>query len=54
MVDLNDLNERLERENKFLAAWFNDKRIPIWILVKTMVGNLLTARSQKRGASKLG
>lgn len=55
MVDLNDLNARLEKENKFLAAWFNDERIPFWILLKTMVGNLLTARSQrKRGASKLG
>jgi N-acyl amino acid synthase of PEP-CTERM/exosortase system len=55
MVDLNDLNERLEKENKFLAAWFNDERIPLWIVLKTMVGNLLTARSQqKRGASKLG
>lgn len=55
MVDLNDLNARLARENKFLAAWFNDERIPLWIIIKTMVGNLLTARSQKkRGASKLG
>lgn len=53
MVDLNDLNERLERENKFLAAWFNDERIPAWVMVKTLAGNLLTARS-RRGASKLG
>ena len=45
MVDLDDLVARLERENKFLAAWFNDERIPLWILVKTMVGNLLTALS---------
>jgi len=55
MVDLNDLNERLTRDNKFLAAWFNDERIPPWIMIKTMIGSLLTARSQrKRGASKLG
>jgi len=48
MVDLNDLNERLQKENKFLAAWFNDERIPTWILLKTMVGNLLMARSKRK------
>ena len=48
MVDLNELNERLKRENKFLAAWFNDEPIPIWIMVKTMVGNYLGARFRKK------
>ena len=48
MVDLNELIERLERENKFLAAWFNDEPIPLWIMVKTMVGNYLEGRSRKK------
>jgi N-acyl amino acid synthase of PEP-CTERM/exosortase system len=48
MVDLNDLNERLRQDNKFLAAWFNDERIPFWILVKTMVGNMLLSRSKPK------
>ncbi len=48
MVDLDDLNDRLRRENKFLAAWFNDERIPTLILLKTMIGNLLMARSKRR------
>lgn len=39
MVDLNDLNERLRKENKFLAAWFNDERIPLWIMLKTLIGS---------------
>lgn len=41
IVDLNDLNERLRKENSFLAAWFNDERIPLWIMVKTLAGNRL-------------
>ena len=48
MVDLNELEERLSRENKFLAAWFNDQRIPLWILIKTAVGTMLMARSTKK------
>ncbi len=37
IVDLEELNERLQRENRFLAAWFNDEPIPIWVLVKSLV-----------------
>jgi N-acyl amino acid synthase of PEP-CTERM/exosortase system len=48
MVDLNDLDERLKRENKFLAAWFNDEPIPLWILVKTMIGNFWEERAKKK------
>lgn len=48
MVDLNELNERLKRENKFLAAWFNDEPIPLWIMVKTMAANYLGARFRKK------
>jgi N-acyl amino acid synthase of PEP-CTERM/exosortase system len=51
MVDLNDLNERLQKDNKFLAAWFNDERIPFWVMLKTMAGNMLASRpKRKRGA----
>ncbi|MFC0250944.1 PEP-CTERM/exosortase system-associated acyltransferase [Massilia consociata] len=48
MADLNELDERLKRENKFLAAWFNDEPIPLWILVKTMIGNFWGARTRKK------
>jgi N-acyl amino acid synthase of PEP-CTERM/exosortase system len=41
MVDLNDLETRLQRENKFLAAWFNDQPIPLWIKIKTLIGTSL-------------
>ena len=41
MVDLQELNARLRRENRFLAAWFNDEPIPIWIMVKTLVGSYM-------------
>lgn len=43
MVDLNDLEQRLQRDNQFLAAWFNDERIPIWIMFKTLIGNRLAS-----------
>jgi N-acyl amino acid synthase of PEP-CTERM/exosortase system len=38
MADLNDLNGRLQQENRFLAAWFNDQPIPMWIRIKTLIG----------------
>jgi N-acyl amino acid synthase of PEP-CTERM/exosortase system len=40
MVDLDDLEERLRRENKFLAAWFNDHPIPLSIIIKTLIGSV--------------
>ena len=48
MVDLNDLEERLRRDNKFLAAWFNDERIPLWVMAKTMAGQLMLSRSKRK------
>jgi N-acyl amino acid synthase of PEP-CTERM/exosortase system len=39
MADLDELLERLRSENKFLAAWFNDEPIPVWIMVKTLVSS---------------
>lgn len=48
MADLDELIERLNKENKFLAAWFNDEPIPFWIMVKTMAGNFLERRSRKK------
>ena len=57
MVDLNDLEQSLRRDNQFLAAWFNDEPIPIWIMTKTLVRNWLSsgvpgnlARTLGRGA----
>ena len=51
MVDLNDLNERLRRDNKFLAAWFNDERMPFWVVAKTVAAQMLQSRSRRqRGA----
>jgi hypothetical protein len=47
MADLDELIGRLERENKFLAAWFNDEPIPLWIMVKTMIGNFLGGLRKK-------
>lgn len=48
MADLDELNERLHRENKFLAAWFNDEPIPFWIMAKTMASNFLESYSRKK------
>lgn len=48
MADLDELLERLRRENKFLAAWFNDEPIPFWIMVKTVVSNYLEGRIRKK------
>ena len=48
IVDLQDLEQRLRRDNQFLAAWFNDERIPLWIRFKTLIGNRLT-RGAPRG-----
>jgi N-acyl amino acid synthase of PEP-CTERM/exosortase system len=48
IADLDELLERLKRENKFLAAWFNDEPIPLWIMVKTMVSNYVEGRFGKK------
>lgn len=48
VADLDELIGRLQNENKFLAAWFNDEPIPMWIMVKTMVGNFLEGRFRKK------
>jgi N-acyl amino acid synthase of PEP-CTERM/exosortase system len=44
IVDLEELNLRLKSENRFLAAWFNDEPIPLWIMVKTVVGSRIANR----------
>lgn len=36
MVDLDTLDARLRRENRFLAAWFNDEPIPWWVKVRLL------------------
>ena len=38
IVDLEELNERLHLENKFLAAWFNDEPMPFLIVVRAFLG----------------
>jgi len=48
MADLDELNERLYKENKFLAAWFNDEPIPVWIMTKTVIGNWLERFAKKK------
>ena len=48
MVDLNDLNERLQKDNKFLAAWFNDEPIPFLVMLKTVVGNMQANRPRRK------
>jgi N-acyl amino acid synthase of PEP-CTERM/exosortase system len=48
MVDLDELDARLRRENKFLAAWFNDEPIPLWIMIKTLVSTRLARRARPR------
>ena len=48
MVDLNDLNERLQKDNKFLAAWFNDEPIPFLVMLRTMAGHMLAERSKRK------
>lgn len=48
MADLNELNERLKKENKFLAAWFNDEPIPLWVVAKTMISNFWGSRIRKK------
>lgn len=48
MADLDELIGRLRKENKFLAAWFNDEPIPFWIMVKTMIVSFLGGRARKK------
>jgi N-acyl amino acid synthase of PEP-CTERM/exosortase system len=40
IVDLEELNERLHKENKFLAAWFNDEPIPPTVLIRALFEHL--------------
>jgi len=37
IVDLEELNETLRKENRLLAAWFNDEPIPIWLRVQMWI-----------------
>ena len=40
MVDLRDLERRVEAGNPFLAAWFKGEPIPFWLVVKTLAASL--------------
>lgn len=50
MVDLNDLEATLQRENSFLTAWFNDQPLSISVRVKALVAAGLRTRATRRGA----
>lgn len=41
MVDLRDLERRVEKGNKFMAAWFKGEPIPTWLVLKILVGGLM-------------
>ncbi|AVR94757.1 PEP-CTERM/exosortase system-associated acyltransferase [Pseudoduganella armeniaca] len=41
IVDLDELSARLHSENPFLAAWFDDEPIPLWVKMKTLVVSTL-------------
>lgn len=48
IVDLNELEERLQKENKFLAAWFNDQPIPLRIVFFTFLGSFWQRLTKRR------
>ena len=48
IVDLDELNERLHKENKFLAAWFNDESIPLMVLIRALSENFLRGLFKKK------
>jgi N-acyl amino acid synthase of PEP-CTERM/exosortase system len=50
IVDLDELNERLHKENKFLAAWFNDESIPLFVLLRALGENLFRGLFKKKQA----
>lgn len=42
ILDLDELDKRLNAENKFLAAWFTDQPLPFKFILKTLSKNLIT------------
>lgn len=40
IVNIDEVYARLQKENKFLAAWFNDERIPFLVIIRTLSDNL--------------
>jgi len=47
MADLDELIERLRKENKFLAAWITDEPIPLWLKAKIALTSLLEGARNK-------
>ena len=39
IVNLEEANQRLHKENKFVAAWFNDEPISVFLLASALLGN---------------
>jgi N-acyl amino acid synthase of PEP-CTERM/exosortase system len=52
IVDLEELSERLHRENPFLAAWFSDEPIPLWIQLKSLVVSTMIGAPRKNGGAR--
>lgn len=48
VVDLDELNKRLHKENKFLAAWFNDEQIPYNVIIRTMISTFWQQITKKK------
>jgi N-acyl amino acid synthase of PEP-CTERM/exosortase system len=44
LLDLDEVDANLRNENKFLAAWFNDEPIPVWLLCRTIAHSLIQKR----------
>lgn len=52
MVDLEQLAVTMRRENKFLAAWFSDERIPLWLVGKMLLSQLLERQPKRKPKAK--
>lgn len=48
ILDLDELDKRLNAENQFLAAWFTDKPLPFKFILKTLSKNLLLDLLERR------
>lgn len=53
MVDIHELNQKLEKENKILAAWFNDKPISLWFCLATLLKSMIPRTFIPRKTSEM-
>lgn len=47
IVDIWEASDRLHRSNQFLAHWFNDEPIPLWLLLKTWLHTKFVAGGKR-------